>query len=69
MQDIFPQRLKAAIDFASYGTAEEFAEEVVEGERSIPQALKRQSISNDLAARLKSCPSRNQLNPEFFSKL
>ncbi len=37
--------------------------------RSLPQALKRGQIFNDLAARLKSCPSPNRLGSEFFWSL
>ena len=33
-----------------------------------PQALKRRSIFNDLAARLKSCPSRSSLKCQSYFK-
>src|ERR1039457_2928294 len=50
-------------------SAEQLAEKVVEGARSTPQALKRGHIFNDLTARLKSCPSQNPSESEFFRKL
>ncbi len=45
-----------------------FAEKVIGAKRSDPQALKRRHILNDLAARLKSCPSRLVYVVEFAGK-
>jgi len=45
---------------------EEAAEKVGEDTESTRQALKRRHIFNDLTARLKSCPSRNLFEAEFF---
>jgi hypothetical protein len=48
------------------GTAEEAAETVAAVAKSVPQALKRGHIFNDLTARLKSCPSQTCANQKFF---
>jgi hypothetical protein len=48
------------------GTAEEAAEEVVEDARSLPQALKRGHSFQLFGGRLKSGPSQNLREPEFF---
>jgi hypothetical protein len=47
-------------------TAIEVAERVPKSE---PQALKRRHILKDLTARLKSCPSQNLHESEFFRSL
>jgi len=47
------------------GTTEEFAEKPEEHARSLPQALKRGFIFNDLTARMNSCPSRTCSNWSF----
>ena len=47
----------------------EAAKNLVVRARSLPQAPKRGHILNDLAARLKSCPSRTGLSLEFFRNL
>jgi len=43
----------------------EVAEKVAEGARSAPQALKRESIFSDLAARVKLAPFPFRLESEF----
>lgn len=43
----------------------EVAEKVVVGEKSLPQALKRGRIFQDLAARLKSGPYQSSANQNF----
>jgi hypothetical protein len=50
-------------------TPEDVAEKLVADAKSTPQALKRGPIFNDLTARLKSCPSQDTLQPEFFRNL
>jgi len=49
--------------------AKQAAEKVAEGGKSTPRALKRGHIFNDLTARLKSCPSQNPRESEFFRGL
>jgi len=49
--------------------AEEAAEELIEGAKSTPQALKRGHIFNDLTARVNSCPSLFDEKSEFFRSL
>lgn len=44
-------------------------EKRAQGVGSSPRALKRDVFFRDLAARLKSCLSRNALDPEFFCEL
>ena len=48
---------------------EEVAEKLAAHPRSLPQALKRGLIFNDLTARMNSCPSRTLLELEFFRNL
>src|SRR5437879_12893683 len=52
--------MKRALISATCGTTEEVAEKSVVDAKSVPQALKRGYIFNDLTARLKSCPSRSR---------
>jgi hypothetical protein len=47
---------------------EEAAEQVTEDAKIVPQALKRLHIFGGLTARLKSGPSRNLREREFFRK-
>jgi len=54
--------------FPTLPTACEVAEKVVQDEKSAPQALKRLRIVSDLAARLKSGPSQNLRESEFFRR-
>jgi hypothetical protein len=48
---------------------EQAAEEVVDGAKSTPRALKREHIIDEQAARLKSCPSPNPRESELFRSL
>jgi hypothetical protein len=61
--------IKPASLLALGGTAEQAAEKVAAGANSLPQALKRGHIFNDLTARLKSCPSHTPRESEFFRSL
>jgi hypothetical protein len=49
------------------GTAEEGAEKIFRPANNEPQALKRVSHLNSLAARVNSCPSRSYLRIDHFS--
>jgi len=51
------------------GITSQAAEKLVFAAESQPQALKRGRILEDLAARLKSCPSQNLFEAEFFRSL
>jgi len=51
-----PQRLKPGFFLRRDGMTEEVAEELFEGVRGSPQALKRTHIFSSLAARLKVVP-------------
>lgn len=51
------------------GIASQAAEKLVVDAKSPPLALKRGHIFSDLTARLKSCPSQDMLQPEFFRNL
>jgi hypothetical protein len=51
------------------GTTEQAAEKLAKRAKGSPRALKRRQIFNDLTARLKSCPSQNPLESEFFRSL
>ena len=69
-----PLKISVVVQFencrpSAYGTAEKLAEKVVEGIKGVPQALKRQPISNDLAARVKLVPFPKSSEIEFFRKL
>jgi hypothetical protein len=66
---LFPQGLQPASLLAFCDAAEDAAEKLVEGTRSVPQALKRGHIFNDLTARVKLVPFPSVERLEFFRKL